>query len=274
MFSFLREKKRKRPSRRSRYVVDHEHIRFREHMVLVSRRPYKRTIGVSLQINGEIRVSAPTTMTTARIEAFLVEHAGWIESHLEKYRALRDRYPRKSYREGEEFLFLGRRLPLRFVEGRARSIAFDAKNEAIEVAIPQAQWNSFDRAGEHPEIASTFAIFYSETGKRLLRERLEFFSARMGLKPTSLSFGAQKTRWGSCSSRGRISLNWRLVIAPLEVIDYVVVHELAHLRCYDHSPSFWSLVGGEISDYEGKRAWLREHQYEADFLGKKSELYD
>jgi predicted metal-dependent hydrolase len=122
-------------------------------------------------------------------------------------------------------------------------------------------------------MADVVSRFYSQQGKKLLAARVDHFSARMGLVPVSVSFRSQKTRWGSCSSRGQISLNWRLVFAPLEVIDYVVVHELAHLKHYDHSKSFWNLVGVHIPDYLRLRQWLRDHQYEADFLAKQSELH-
>lgn len=250
-----------------------ETLSFREHEVLIRRRPYKRTLGITLQLSGRIQVSAPRMVSRVDIEKFLSLHLEWIENHLARYKTLRERYPRKFYREGEEFLLLGSRRSLRFTCGLVAKPVVSLTDEAIVLTIPQKNWSGFDPYAPHPEYAALIRKFFSDFGQRLLSGRLEHYSNRMGLKPSAISFRSQKTRWGSCSARGRISLNWRLIIAPLEVIDYVVVHELSHLRHYNHSERFWQLVATEIQDFRERRAWLREHQYEADFLAKRSELH-
>ena len=95
----------------------------------------------------------------------------------------------------------------------------------------------------------------------------------MGVSVSHVSYRCQKTRWGSCNSRGRISLNWRLVVAPLSVMNYVVIHELSHLRYLDHSKRFWNFIGQYCPTYKKDRKWLSDHQYEMDFLSTPSELF-
>ena len=90
--------------------------------------------------------------------------------------------------------------------------------------------------------------------------RLRLLAPRLSVQPSSISIRAQKTRWGSCSSRGVISLNWRLMLVPGHLADYVLVHELCHLRHLDHSPAFWSLVASVLPEHRRLRAELRDIQ--------------
>lgn len=251
-----------------------EILMFRDREVHVLRKPYKRSIGLTLQVNGRIRVSAPKSTPLARIEAFLLANAEWIETHLQKYQTLRDSYPPKSLVEGERFLFQGRELVLVFKEGHRARVKFAAQGNALIAEIPPQAWvRGFNPNQPHPELMEDLIAFYKREAKEILERRLAFYSEKMDLVPAAVSFRSQKTRWGSCTSKGKISLNWRLIVAPLEVIDYVVVHELSHLRFYNHGSSFWALVGTQLSNYLELRQWLKDHQYEADFLAKSSELH-
>ena len=95
---------------------------------------------------------------------------------------------------------------------------------------------------------------------RIINERVAIYAEKLQLRPKKITVKDQRRRWGSCSARtGALHFNWRIVMAPPEVIDYVVVHELAHIRHPDHSRSFWSLVAQFIPDYKKRRKWLREH---------------
>jgi predicted metal-dependent hydrolase len=261
------------PAAKSRRVV-REVLVFRGREIDLHRKAYKRSISLTLQVSGRIRVSAPLQMPRERIETFLLAHQAWIEANLVRYKALREAFPRKDYREGESFPFLGEPLLLRFVEGSRRKPVFRRAGTELVCEIPGERWQGFDRAVGHPELAPALADFYAAAGKVVIGERVKHFAERMQLFPSSVRFRSQKTRWGSCSSRGRISLNWRLAIASLDVIDYVVVHELSHLKHYNHSALFWRLVATQVPEYKAYRDWLRVHQYDGDFLAKTSELYD
>jgi predicted metal-dependent hydrolase len=242
--------------------------------VEITRRPYKRSLGLTLKMNGVIRVSAPKGIPLSRIRDFVLSQESWIEQNLRKYETVRQAYPQKAIREGELFPFFGEELPLVFepCSGTTRP-CFKIRDAKLICQVRKEMWHIFEPNAAHPELLPALAAFYKKTARTVLLKSVELYSEKMNLKPSGLSFRAQKTRWGSCSSKGRISLNWKMVIAPREVIDYVVVHELAHLRYYNHSASFWSLVATQSPDYRVQRNWLKENQFRADFLASESELH-
>lgn len=242
--------------------------------VEVRRRARKRSLGLTVHVSGRLRVSAPKSVSLKRIAEFVESQKDWVEENLAKYAELRRSYPKKQIVEGEAFPFMGRPLTLSFEKAAGKTkYSVRVREERLVIEIPEKEWDSFDRSVVHRELRPLLVKFYQKAGRELLTLRLERYARAMSLRPSGVSFRAQKTRWGSCSSKGRISLNWRLIFAPLEVIDYVCVHELAHLECYDHSPAFWRLVGTQITDYKTHRRWLREHAYDADFLAPRSELH-
>ena len=129
---------------------------------------------------------------------------------------------------------------------------------------------SFERRQLHFQLLKKC---YQQTAEKILSARVELYSQKLRLRPTGLGFRAQKSIWGSCSATNRISLNWKLIIAPLSVLDYVVVHELAHIRHKNHSQRFWALVEKNVDKLDESKRWLKTHHYKADFLSKRSELW-
>lgn len=240
-------------------------LEFRQSRVEIRRRSYKRSIGITLQVNGVIKVSAPQSVSLAKIYEFLETHSEWIRVHLSQYEEIRRRYPRKEYIDGESFMLQGEAYTLRIQACVASTprVSLCERTLLCEIADP-----TYRKA-----IAKAIAGYYQREARRALAARVAYWSERMGLYPTGLSFRSQKTRWGSCSTRGRVSLNWRLIVAPVSVIDYVIIHELAHLKYHDHSQAFWSLVTSHCPDHRQLREWLKVHQFEADFLARVSELH-
>jgi predicted metal-dependent hydrolase len=104
-----------------------------------------------------------------------------------------------------------------------------------------------------------FTQWYKEQAYEVIEKRVNVFSYQYGFSPRQVKISSARTRWGSCSPNGTLNFSWRLVMAPLEVIDYVVVHELAHLHVKDHSSRFWQEVEKIMPDYKDRRKWLRIH---------------
>lgn len=98
-----------------------------------------------------------------------------------------------------------------------------------------------------------------EEARRRLKERTAFFAERMGVSYGKITVREQRTRWGSCSSRGNLNFNWKLIRMPREILDYVVVHELAHRKEMNHSRAFYQIVASVLPDYRSRERWLREH---------------
>ena len=115
--------------------------------------------------------------------------------------------------------------------------------------------------------------YYKKTAVKELQQLIKIWSKKMDLHPKDLSFRLQKSKWGSCGSNGHISLNWGLITCPFEVMEYVVIHELAHLKHQNHSKRFWALVESFCPDYKQHKKWLKNNNYVCDFHQTKSQLH-
>ena len=107
--------------------------------------------------------------------------------------------------------------------------------------------------------------WYRRQAHHIFAERAAHWNTQFGYKYGRIAIRDQKSRWGSCSRQGNLNFNWRLLLAPLAVLDYIVIHELAHLKEGNHSPRFWALVAEQCPDYRDQRAWLRQHGPELHF---------
>lgn len=264
----------KKPKAEKSNVTGTESVRVGAYDVEVLRKGRGGRLSLTLQPSGRVRVSAAVKTADADINKFLLKNMKWIEKQTTKFEKLREKFPKKTFKDGEKFLLLGKPYLLRYVKGDASRLHFKQTEKEFICEIPPDLWATFKPEDAHPEMSTLFQRFYEKVGREVLQERVTEISEKMKLKPTSVVYRSQKTRWGSCNSKGQLSLNWRLSFAPVEVIDYVVAHELAHLKHYDHSPKFWALVEKHYPNYKKPQRWLKSHQYEADFLGGSSELHE
>lgn len=246
----------------------------RELPVIVTRKSYQRSIRFHIKSGKTVQVSCSLRTSYKEITSTLDNHWKWIEKQVSEQKALKRKYPLKKFREGEFFLFQGKKLKLKYesLYSRGRFLknqkGFYLQNDNLIY-----RWKGSEDL--HREILKKkLRAFYEKEGKRQLRESLSLTSSRMKLFPKSVRIGSQKSLWGSCSSQGTVSLNWRLIAAPPAVLNYVVLHELAHLKFLNHSPAFWSLVKRFCPEYKKYENWLRHKAYSMDFLLPHSELHD
>ena len=205
---------------------------------------------------GGVEVVVPKRARLRDAHAFLAQAASWIEDRVRRVRRAGEAHPASARLEqGGRILLRGRACRLDVVPGAARTGRIDAGDEGIRVVLPAGL------AREEREPLLEGALTRWLRGEAL-RDALAFV-ARHGppnrLAPSAVRVKEQASRWGSCSSRGAINLNWRLVLAPPEVFEYVVVHELCHLEHPHHQPPFWRRVAELMPDYGRHRRWLREH---------------
>ncbi len=253
-----------------------ELYQFREFEILLIRQPYRRRISMVHQLTGRVKVTCPKGMREVQINEFLEKHVDWMKSNVAQFETIRVKHPEKKYVQDELFVFRGEDRRLLLMPGGSRGEA-EILGDRLIVYVPTLR-----RPAVHLNSASDIRgalvqkivlAFYEKQGRKILAERARYFANKLRLHPTSLSFRSQKTRWGSCTTRGKISLNWRLIFAPPATLDYVVIHELCHLRHHNHSAAFWNLVQSECADYLAHKRWLKEHVYDADFLAKSSEIH-
>ncbi|MBN8580211.1 MAG: M48 family metallopeptidase [Anaerolineae bacterium] len=207
-------------------------------------RAKRRTIALILERDGSLTVRAPKRATLLDIHGFITEKTDWILRSREKLKAMVI-HPKKEYVDGERFLFLGYEYELRLVPPQRPALKFDGG------------FTLSASARERGEVA--FTKWYKTQASTVFTERVQFYATQHGFEPKQVKVNSAKTRWGSCTSSGTINFTWRLVMAPLEVIDYVVLHELAHLKVKNHSPHFWKLVESLCPDFKRQRKWLKEN---------------
>ncbi|HSJ98990.1 MAG TPA: SprT family zinc-dependent metalloprotease, partial [Myxococcota bacterium] len=216
--------------------------------VLVRRRG-RRGVGLKVDETG-LTVSAPATMPLARIEALVRESDRWVLRKIEEWRARRA--PPVQWRDGAFLPYLGGSVVLRVACGERSRAELGAGELRATVRDPAED-----------EVRRVAIAWYKRAAKSLLGERVATLAARAGLAPPRLFVSSALARWGSCNSRREVRLAWRLVKAPPELVDYVVCHELAHLRHMNHSPRFWAEVERQCPGHRELRARLfdTDHLY-------------
>ena len=204
----------------------------------VRRSSRARRVRVCVDPLGAVEVVLPQRAREREAAAAVVQLRPWIERHLAKASGVQDAIAAR----GDRVPFLGETLTLRPERGRTRA---HRRNDGLLVPAGDAE--------------AAIERWYRRTARVQITPRLDAAVAALGVSYTALTIRNQRTRWGSCSSTGAMSFNWRLLMAPEEVLDYVVWHEACHLRVMDHSPRFWKLVEKHVPAYREPRRWLRDH---------------
>jgi predicted metal-dependent hydrolase len=205
-------------------------------------RAKRRTVSIQIKPDGKVIVRAPLRIAEKTVRAFVESKADWITRKKAEL-AAHTPVTARQFRDGECFLLLGREIPLRVEPGQRAALTLKDAFILSPKALPNA--------------ADIFEKWYKTYALALLKERVALYAAQHGFKPERIRISSARTRWGSCSSRGTLSFTWRLVMAPLEVVDYVVIHELVHLRVHNHSKTFWDSVAALMPDYKRHMAWLK-----------------
>lgn len=210
-------------------------------------RSRRKTVAILVRPDGKVIVRAPLRLSREKILAFVQSKAGWIAARKAEAQEIQQQaaHQKRRFAEGETFPVLGREYPLRLAGGPKTGLWFAEGFVLNSENLPQA--------------AALFERWYRAMARKILTERTRFYAQTFGLTYQKLRISSARTRWGSCSSRGTLSFTWRLVMAPLEVVDYVVVHELAHLRHPNHSAAFWAEVARMMPDYKTHRDWLKKN---------------
>jgi predicted metal-dependent hydrolase len=214
----------------------------------VRRSPRRRTMIVSIE-KGNVIVRAPKRLSAHSIEEFLRKEQAWVMRKLGESRKRLDEAPVHHYADGEEFPYVGYSFALRLATGPRTEVTM-TDDELIVMLGPGA---SRDR------VPGILQRWYLAKAREVFAMRAAYYAGELGLEPPGISVRNQKQRWGSCSSKGRINLNWRLITAPVGVLDYVIAHEICHIVHQDHSRRFWALLGTLIPEYRDCRKWLREN---------------
>jgi predicted metal-dependent hydrolase len=215
------------------------------------KRSSRRSIGFAIDSSG-LMITAPRWVTLADIETAISEKQRWIFTKLIEWqtRVEQRALPRVDWKDGAEVPYLGQ--PVRVTLGAPQgTLAFDAGQAALALPLPLQ--------ADPQQIKDRVQGWLQGEAKRLFGERLAIYAEKLGVSYRAYALSSAATRWGSCSSDGKIRLNWRLIHFPLSIIDYVVAHELAHLREMNHSPRFWQTVESIFPEFREARQTLKHH---------------
>jgi predicted metal-dependent hydrolase len=208
-------------------------------------RSKRRTMSLEINKDGSLTVRAPRRAADGEISAFVNSKKDWIiKKQFQADQRAREAPP-KQFVEGEQFLYLGISYPLEIVNRQAVPLVLNGK---------------FTLRAESPVISiQVFEKWYREQAAKKIKPRTDTLAKNNGFEYTIIRINGAKTHWGSCGPKGSLNFPWRLVMAPEEVIDYVIVHELVHLRVRNHSRRYWQAVKGIMPDYKIRLKWLQEN---------------
>jgi len=214
----------------------------------------ERSVTIHVRPGTEVTVLAAQNLNEEKIRMILQKKARWIIEKQEQLRNHGDSNPAKEFVSGESFLYLGRNYRLKVVKSSAGS---DGKCKLVNGRLLVETNEKPDSESQKVAVRKALIEWYLEHAENKIKERVNRFALQIGKWPASVEIKNQARRWGSCSHNGMVRLNWKIIMAPLSVIDYVIVHELCHLVYPQHSSQFWQKVQSIIPNYKKRRDWLK-----------------
>jgi predicted metal-dependent hydrolase len=193
----------------------------------------RKKLSIQLSSTGFITVKVPREATEEMIKSAVRQKASWILEKLQKIKQAQEGPKQRQYHDQGKFLYLGKEYFL---------------HELIETSETEVE-----------KLKLVLKKFYFSSCKKVVGERIKIYQQQLGVKPKVVDIIESKVKWGSCSFDKKICFNYRLAMAPIEVIDYVIVHELCHLLHMNHDRSFWRRVGSIVPDYKKKEEYLARH---------------
>jgi predicted metal-dependent hydrolase len=220
----------------------------------------RRSYGFMISDDG-LHVTAPRRSSQADLDNAIRAKQRWILTKLferGERRLLRGKQQPVEWIDGALLPYLGFDVTLRLQEAARSHCVFDAETRELRLGVTPGL--------EEWQIRERVKLWFQGEARRLFGERLDLYAPRVGVGYNAFALSSAGTRWGSCTVAGNIRLNWKLIHYPLALLDYVVVHELAHLREMNHSPRFWAVVGEVFPDYDGAKAALKKRSVEMPIL--------
>ena len=227
-------------------TVQLEFVKAHGFVAQVIRTDRRKTATVKVE-EGKVSVVVPDSLPDTRIEDLVSRKSRWVREKLKIHENSIVVRP-KEYVSGESFTYLGRNYRLKVKTAPETSVRL--LGGRLVVALPGG-------ANRPERVRIALTGWFREHAEVKLRDKVQRYAKIVGVSPSSIATRSYKSRWGSCSTKGDIMLNWRIIIAPNRVANYVVAHELCHLKRHDHSPQFWKCVERVIPDYLECKEWLR-----------------
>jgi len=216
-----------------------------------------RNLRMLMDTKGKLTLVAPWYASEKSVKVFIDRHHGWIEKQWLKIEKLKKLRPEFRYRTGDTFYYFGEPVTLDVRPSDLKRPTIKIRENRMIITLNRR----ISKTSGVEAIKKTIENFYRKKAEEVIRDRLEHFNEYYGYHYNRVTMRDQKSRWGSCSRLGNLNFNWRLIMAPIEIIDYVVIHELCHIKEMNHSPRYWALVAQTLPEHKKARKWLKENHY-------------
>lgn len=199
-------------------------------------------------------VRTPHKMKIHKIENFLVKKQNWIINKLQYLEKNTPKKIRRDFSLGEKMLFLNEEYIIKHIPNDRKRLSIKVEKKSFEIYHPEGyNFNLNSKA-----VKNKIIRWYKDAADEIIKERVSIYKARLNVEPLGITIRSYKSRWGACRENGQITFNWKLIQAPIYIIDYVVVHELCHLVYLNHSKMYWKLVESIFPDYRTYKNWLKK----------------
>ena len=209
-------------------------------------RSRRKTASIYIERDGQITVLVPEKLTAPQIESLIESKRKWIYKNLAEWQDLNARKVDRDYVNGEGFPYLGRSYRLKLVSELPEPLM-----------LKDGYFCLLANNGTIPDADAAFKEFYRQKGASRIPPRVAYFQAKMGVQSKQIKVLDLQHRWASCAPGGNLNFHWKCMMAPLTIIDYIVVHELTHLIHPNHTTAFWNEVDKVMPDFQERKEWLR-----------------
>ncbi|WP_010251364.1 M48 family metallopeptidase [Acetivibrio cellulolyticus] len=228
-------------------------------------RSNRKTVGISLSISYGVKVAAPRKISDKQIAEVVNSKAAWIIEKLSYLESIKSEVPQMKFIDGEKFSVLGKEYTLKVNINPAISLAsVSTSDKYLIVSLPQNVCDSILDSKANL-IRSHIINWYKNLAREVVSQRIDFFAKKLDVKPSNLIIKDLKSIWGSCTGRNAININWKIIIAPLDIVDYLVVHELTHIKIKNHSKHFWGMAESILPNYKECSKWLKINGHKLSF---------
>lgn len=209
----------------------------------------RRTTDIVIERNGVITVRPPLRMTPEQVDEIILSKRMWIYRNLAEWLGLNATRVTREWVSGESFLYLGSAYRLQLIQEQDEPLKLKNGHFCLLRSIVEE--------GDYGSAHHVFETFYKEKGLLRIKKRAAYFADKVGVACGSIQIKDLGYRWASCQKNGNLHFHWKCLMAPLTIVDYIVVHELCHLHHRDHTVAFWNEVDKVMPDYRDRKEWLR-----------------
>lgn len=206
----------------------------------------RKTTSIFIERDGTVSVIAPEPYDMEKVERVLEAKRSWIYRHIAEWDDLNRTRVVREFVSGEGFPYLGSSYRLKIEENKRHDLRLKSGVFVMSSSVL-------------PDARTAFVEFYRSKAKERIPKRVCQYAKQMGLTPTEVRIHDLKNRWASCSPGGALNFHWRCMMAPLTALDYIIVHELAHIEQPNHTAKFWDLIEKVLPEYQQPKGWLRLH---------------